>query len=74
MIVPTLIDEGRIVAADKRSDLQEKHDSNYPFNAVEFVLKESNYKLNDIDYIVFENHFSNLKDCLKLTWLLHQEI
>ena len=50
----TLIDEGRIVAAAQEERFtRKKHDSNYPFNAVEFVLKESNYKLNDIDYIVF---------------------
>tara|TARA_X000000950_G_scaffold150784_1_gene185796 strand:+ start:2279 stop:4120 length:1842 start_codon:yes stop_codon:yes gene_type:complete len=49
-----LIDEGKIVAAAQEERFtRKKHDSNYPFNAIEFVLKESNYKLNDIDYIVF---------------------
>ena len=49
-----LIDKGIIVAAAQEERFtRKKHDSNYPFNAIEFVLKESNCKLNDIDYIVF---------------------
>ena len=30
-----------------------KHDSKYPYNAIEFVLKNSNLKLSEIDHIVF---------------------
>ena len=32
---------------------RKKHDANYPFKAVEYVLKEGNLKLNQIDHIVF---------------------
>ena len=30
-----------------------KHDSSYPFNAVEFVLKYAGIKLNEVDQIIF---------------------
>ena len=39
IVQPTLIDEGRIVAERQEERFtRKKHDSNYPFNAVEFVL------------------------------------
>jgi len=48
-----LIDGKIIAAAQEERFTRIKHDSNYPFNAVEFVLKYSNLKLNDVDYIIF---------------------
>ena len=47
-----LINDGKIIAAAQEERFsRKKHDSSYPFHAVEFVLKESNLKLSDIDYI-----------------------
>ena len=48
-----LIDGKIISAAQEERFTRIKHDSNYPFNAVEFVLKYSNLKLSDVDHIVF---------------------
>ena len=48
-----LIDGKIIAAAQEERFTRLKHDSSYPFNAVEFVLKFSNLTLKDIDYIVF---------------------
>ena len=49
-----IIIDGKIVAAAQEERFTRiKHDSNYPFNAIEFVLKFSNLKLSEIDYIVF---------------------
>ncbi len=48
-----LIDGKIIAAAQEERFTRKKHDSNYPFNAVEFVLKYSNLKLSEIDHIVF---------------------
>jgi|TARA_B100000315_G_C14568001_1_gene583961 carbamoyltransferase len=46
--------DGKInAAAQEERFSRKKHDSGYPFNAVEFVLKESKLKLNNVDYIVF---------------------
>jgi len=48
-----LIDGKIIAAAQEERFTRKKHDSSYPFNAVEFVLKYSKLKLSEIDYIVF---------------------
>ncbi len=48
-----VIDGNIIAAAQEERFSRKKHDSNYPFNAVDYVLKESKLKLNDIDHIVF---------------------
>jgi len=49
-----LLIDGKIVsAAQEERFTRIKHDSSYPYNAIEFVLKESKLKLNDIDYISF---------------------
>ena len=37
----------------KKKDLQEKHDPNFPKNAINFVLEYSNLKLSEVDQIVF---------------------
>ena len=49
-----IIVDGKIIAAAQEERFtRKKHDSSYPFNAVEFVLRFANLKLNQIDQIVF---------------------
>ncbi len=49
-----LIKDGTIIAAAQEERFsRKKHDASYPFNAVEYILKESNQNLNEIDHIVF---------------------
>jgi len=49
-----LVVDGKIIsAAQEERFSRKKHDSRYPFNAVEFVLNHSNIKLSKIDHIVF---------------------
>ena len=50
----TLLTDGEIIAAAQEERFTRvKHDSSYPYNAVEFVLQKGNIKLNEVDYIVF---------------------
>ena len=49
-----LIINGKIIAAAQEERFsRKKHDSGYPFNAVEYVLREAKLKLSDVDYITF---------------------
>ncbi len=49
-----IIKNGEIVAAAQEERFTRiKHDSSYPYNAIEFVLKYLNLKLNEVDKIVF---------------------
>ena len=49
-----LIKDGRIIsAAQEERFTRKKHDSSYPFHAVEFVLKFSNINLSNVDHIIF---------------------
>ena len=49
-----LIKDGEIIsAAQEERFTRKKHDSNYPFNAVNFVLNFSKIKMSDVDHIVF---------------------
>ena len=49
-----LVVDGKIIAAAQEERFtRKKHDSSYPFNAVEFVLNFSKLSLKDIDHIVF---------------------
>ncbi len=49
-----LVQDGKIIAAAQEERFtRKKHDSNYPFHAVEFVLKFANLKLSNVDHIVF---------------------
>ena len=48
-----LVDGKIIAAAQEERFTRKKHDSSYPYNAVEFVLKFAKLKLSEIDYIVF---------------------
>jgi len=50
----SLIKDGRIVAAAQEERFtRKKHDSSYPYNAVEFLLNNSKISIIDIDHIVF---------------------
>ena len=50
----TIVIDGKIVAAAQEERFtRKKHDSSYPFNAIEFVLNFSNLKLHQVDHIVF---------------------
>jgi len=49
-----LVIDGKIIAAAQEERFtRKKHDSSYPFHAVEYVLKASKLKLSEIDYVVF---------------------
>ena len=49
-----LIIDGKIIAAAQEEWFsRKKHDSSYPFHAVEFVLKSANLSLSNVDYIAF---------------------
>ena len=49
-----LVINGEIISAAQEERFSRiKHDSKYPYNAIEFVLKNSNLKLSEIDHIVF---------------------
>ncbi len=49
-----IIIDGKIVAAAQEERFtRKKHDSSYPFNAIEFVLKFSKSKMSEIDAVVF---------------------
>tara|TARA_A100001011_G_C14318683_1_gene849287 strand:+ start:5100 stop:6920 length:1821 start_codon:yes stop_codon:yes gene_type:complete len=49
-----IIINGKIIAAAQEERFtREKHDSSYPFNAIEFVLSFSKLKISDLDAIVF---------------------
>ena len=49
-----LIKDGSIIAAAQEERFsRKKHDANYPFKAVDYVLREGGLKLSQIDHIVF---------------------
>ena len=49
-----IIINGEIIAAAQEERFtRKKHDSSYPFNAVEFVLNFAKLQLNQVDHIVF---------------------
>ena len=48
-----LIDGKIVAAAQEERFTRKKHDSSYPFHAIEFVLNFSNLNINDIDQIIF---------------------
>jgi len=50
----TLIKSGKIIAAAQEERFtRKKHDSGYPFNAINFVLNFEKIKLQEVDQIVF---------------------
>ncbi len=49
-----ILKDGKIIAAAQEERFsRKKHDSSYPKNAIEFVLKYSNLKLSEVNQIVF---------------------
>ncbi len=48
-----LIDGKIIAAAQEERFTRKKHDSNYPHNAIEFVLKYTKLRLSEVDQIIF---------------------
>ena len=49
-----IINDGKIIAAAQEERFtRKKHDSGYPFNAIEFVLKYSKCNISELDAIVF---------------------
>ena len=49
-----LVVDGEIIAAAQEERFsRKKHDPDYPFNAVNYVLTEGKLKLNEVDHIVF---------------------
>ncbi len=50
----TLLIDGKIIAAAQEERFtRKKHDSSYPYNAIEFVLNYANIQLNEVDQIIF---------------------
>ena len=50
----TIVIDGKIIAAAQEERFtRKKHDSNFPFYAIEFVLRFAKLKLNEINHIVF---------------------
>ena len=46
----TILVDGEIIAAAQEERFSRiKHDSRYPFHAIEYVLKEAKLKLNEIN-------------------------
>ena len=49
-----LVVDGKIISAVQEERFsRKKHDARYPFNSINYILKDSGLKLNDIDHIVF---------------------
>tara|TARA_B100000886_G_scaffold333338_1_gene287223 strand:+ start:48499 stop:50334 length:1836 start_codon:yes stop_codon:yes gene_type:complete len=48
-----LVDGKIIAAAQEERFTRVKHDSSYPYNAINFVLKYSNLKLSEVNQIIF---------------------
>ena len=50
----TLLINGKVIAAAQEERFTRiKHDSSYPFNAIEFVLNFAKIKLNEVDRVIF---------------------
>ena len=53
-----LLGDGKIIAAAQEERFTRiKHDSNYPYNAINFVLKFEKIKLNQVEKVIFEKPF-----------------
>ena len=49
-----ILKDGSIIAAAQEERFtRKKHDSSYPYNAVNFVLEYTNLRLSEVDHIVF---------------------
>ena len=71
----SLIINGEIVAsAQEERFTRVKHDSSYPFNSINWILKSSNLKLSEIDKVIFyENPQLKFKRIIK-SYLLHSTL
>jgi len=50
----TILVDGKIIAAAQEERFtRKKHDANYPFNAIEFVLNFAKIKLSNVDQVIF---------------------
>ena len=50
----TILVDGKIIAAAQEERFTRiKHDSSYPFHAIEFTLSYANIKLSDVDQVIF---------------------
>lgn len=50
----TILVDGKIIAAAQEERFtRKKHDTSYPFNAIEFVLNFAKIKLSEVDQIIF---------------------
>jgi carbamoyltransferase len=67
----SLVINGKIVACVQEERFTRiKHDSSYPFNSINWILKSSNLKLSDIDKIIFyENPNLKFKRIIKSFFL-----
>tara|TARA_X000000950_G_scaffold289310_1_gene411848 strand:+ start:29928 stop:31766 length:1839 start_codon:yes stop_codon:yes gene_type:complete len=67
-----LIKDGKIIAAAQEERFTRiKHDSNYPYHSIEYVLNFSGYKLSQVDKIIFyEKPFLKLDRLIK-TYVLN---
>ena len=67
-----LIIDGKIVAAAQEERFTRiKHDSSYPFNAINFVLSFGGIKISEIDSIVEEGH--NYRREIQLTYTFTED-
>ena len=71
----TILIDGKIIAAAQEERFtRKKHDSSYPYHAIEFVLNFAKIKLSEVDQIIFEKPFLKFERLLRLTLLLRQEV
>jgi carbamoyltransferase len=50
-----ILKDGKIIAAVQEERFtRKKHDSSYPHNSIEFVLRYANLRLSEVDQIVFK--------------------
>lgn len=49
-----LVKDGKVIAAASEERFsRQKHDNRFPYNAIDYCLKEGGIKINDVDYIGF---------------------
>tara|TARA_B100000579_G_scaffold77150_1_gene59761 strand:+ start:1876 stop:3714 length:1839 start_codon:yes stop_codon:yes gene_type:complete len=61
-----LVDGKIVAAAQEERFTRKKHDPNYPYNAIKFVLKYANLRLSEVDQIVyFEKPFLKFERLLE---------
>ena len=64
-----VVDGVPIAMSEEERFSGKKHDSGFPKNAINFVLKEANISINDLDYVVFyEKPFIKFDRILKINF------